>query len=83
MPDVTLQVQTSTRWAVAWVWFVAVVFHWTQLSRLIGRDRVNGWALHGMYRLCRYRVRIGAGRFSKWRRAYRTHPDGYHELALP
>lgn len=79
--EIKFELQTSTRFAVAWIWLVALL-HRTRLSRLIGSDRVNGWAINGCYRLCFYRIRF-RGRWGKWQRAYRTTPDGFHEQVMP
>lgn len=80
--EISIEMQTSTRFALAWIWLVALL-HRMQLSRLIGRDRVNGWALNGCYRLCFFRMRIAGGRWGRWQHAYRTNVDGLRESVMP
>ena len=66
--NVSVEMQTSTRWAVLFVRLCGVL-HWLGISRLIGIERLNDWAIRGCYRLCYWRMRF-RGKWSKWQRVY-------------
>lgn len=81
--NVAVDIQGRTWPGLAWVWLIVVTLMWTQLYRVIGRERVTSWALNGCFRLCWYRVRVGSGPWGRWRRVYRRDADDFRVSDVP
>ena len=73
---IDVEIQGRVWPGLLWLRLMVVLFIWTRLNRLIGLERVNGWALDGCYRLCWVRTRVAGRQWSKWQRAYTRDADG-------